>query len=80
MQILIRRYTRSGYGPRWFHMALAIGFAAMAAWAFVEQDWIVGAIALVMAPLTIAGARIMRRLSDAARASREAYAQQEEHR
>lgn len=60
MHILWKRYSRSGAAPPWFYVAMAIGFAALAAWAIVERDWLVMALALAMIGVTAVGARIMR--------------------
>jgi hypothetical protein len=70
MQFLWRRYARSGYAPPWFYLLAAIGFLALAIWGAVQNDWLIMAIAIVMIPVTIAGSRLMQRLSIAADASR----------
>jgi hypothetical protein len=81
VHLIARRYSRSGYAPAWFYAVLCIGFAAMAVWALAQRDWLVGAIAIAMVPVTIAGSRVLRRLSESARAERSATEQQEdEHR
>jgi len=80
MNLLWRRYSRSGYAPPWFYAALAFGFAAFAVWGAVQRDWTVAAIAAAMAPVTIGGAALMRRLGAAAEASRNAVdARRDEH-
>lgn len=78
MHLIARRYSRSGYAPTWFYGALCIGFAAMAVWALAQRDWLVGAIAIAMLPVTLAGSRMLRRLSESARAERSAMEQREE--
>jgi hypothetical protein len=80
MHLLVGRYNRSGYGPPWFYGAISGGFGAMAIWAFLRTDWIVGALALVMVPVTVAGSRLMRRLAEASRASSAAVESKGEHR
>ena len=70
MHLLWKRYTRSGLAPPWFYAAMAAAFLALAVWGGLRADWTVMAIALLMAPVTLAGARLMRRLSAAAEASR----------
>ena len=80
MQFIWRRYSRSGYAPPLFYIAVAIGFCALGAWAIVESEWVVAAIAIVMAPATIAGSRVMRRLNEAETASRAELAAAERER
>jgi hypothetical protein len=80
MNLLLRRYTRSGYAPPWFYAAATIGFAAMAVWAIAQADWIVAAIATAMIPATFFGARVMRQLRDSAAASRREVAEMERRR
>src|SRR3954467_10917540 len=63
MNLLFRRYTRSGYAPPWFYAIAVVAFAGLAVWALVQMDWIVAALGLAMVPVTIAGARVMRRLT-----------------
>ena len=70
MFFLWRRYSRAGYAPPAFYIAVAIGFLALAVWALTQQDWLVAAIALAMIAVTAGGARIMRRLSVASSESR----------
>jgi hypothetical protein len=72
MNLLWRRYTRSGYAPPWFYALMAIGFIALAGWAAVQRDWLVMALAVVMLGITVAGSRIMRRMSEAKAASQRA--------
>ena len=69
MNLLFRRYTRSGYAPLWFYALMALGFGALAVWAAVQRDWLVMALAVVMLGVTIAGSRIMRRMSEGKGAS-----------
>jgi hypothetical protein len=80
VNLLFRRYMRSGYAPPWFYIAAVIGFAAMAIWGVVQADWIVAAIAVAMIPATFAGARIMRQLRESAAASRREVAELERQR
>ncbi len=79
MQFLWQRYARSGYAPWWFYAAIGMGFAALGAWAAVRGDWVVLAAALIMVPVTVAGARVMRRLHEAAEASRERVESGKDH-
>jgi hypothetical protein len=72
MHLLWKRYSRSGYAPPWFYIAVGAGFAALAVWALVQRDWLVAAIALAMIAVTVGGSRIMRRLGEASAASRRA--------
>jgi hypothetical protein len=59
----MRRYSRSGVAPLWFYAGMAIAFGGLAVWAAVERDWLALALALVMAPIALAGSQIMRRVS-----------------
>jgi uncharacterized membrane protein len=61
MHLLMRRYHRSGAAPAWFYGAAAAGFGALFVWAVVAGDWLVAVVALLMAPLTLIGARFLRR-------------------
>lgn len=70
MHLLWKRYTRSGFAPPWFYTAMSAAFLALAVWGGLRADWTVMALALALAPATLAGARLMRRLSAAAEASR----------
>jgi hypothetical protein len=64
MSMIWRRYVKStGYARPWFYVALALGFAVLAAWAIIERDWIVGAIAVVMVVLATIAAPISRRMA-----------------
>jgi len=69
MMMLWRRYSKSGYAPGWFYLAIGAGFAAFAVWALVRGDWLVAAIAAAMVAVTAAGSRVMRHLQDAQAAS-----------
>ena len=79
MYFLWKRYGRSGYAPPAFYVLIAIGFGALAIWAITQRDWLVAVIALAMIAVTAVGARIMRRLSIGATASRDEL-QRQEHR
>ncbi len=70
MHLIWKRYTRSGYAPALLYVAIAIAFGALAAWAATERDWLVMAIAAVMVAVTLAGSKVMHRLSEASLASR----------
>lgn len=74
MQFVWRRYARSGYAPPLFYYVAAAAFIGLAAWAGIQGDWTVMALAIVMAPVTYAGSRVMRRLRDAERTSRDEIA------
>ncbi len=78
MHLLVRRYNRSGYAASWFYAAIGVGFGALAILALAHQDWLAASAAIAMVPITIAGARLMRRLKGAARASRAALASKEQ--
>lgn len=69
MHLLVGRYARSGYAPAWFLRALAVAFAAAAAWAVVRADWLVFALASVMVGVTLIAAPVARRLSRGLQAS-----------
>ena len=62
MSFLLRRSSRSGTAPPWFYVAMAIGFAGLAAWGVVQGDWVVAGIAVAMVVVVAAGAAVMRRL------------------
>jgi hypothetical protein len=79
MHLLWRRYSRSGYAPAWFYALMAAGFIALVVWAAVARDWLVAAVAAAMIIATIAGARVMRRLGDAADASTRLHATKDSH-
>jgi hypothetical protein len=70
MQFVWRRYARSGYAPSLFYYAIAIGFIGLAVWAAARGDWVVMVLAILMAPATYAGSRVMRRLNEAQEISR----------
>ena len=72
MHLLIGRYSRSGYPSIWFIRALALAFVALTVWAVVRGDWLVFALALVMAVVTIIALPVARRLSKGLRASQAA--------
>jgi hypothetical protein len=75
MHLLWRRYSRSGYAPPWFYIAMAVAFVALAAWAIAARDWTVAAVAGAMVVVVIAGRAFMQRLSIAHDASmRDAHA------
>jgi len=78
VHLLWKRYSRSGYAAPWFYALMALAFAGLIALAIVMQDWLVAAVALTMVPVTAAGSRMMRRLNEAERESREARRAQEE--
>ena len=69
MHLLWKRYSRSGYASAWFLRALAVAFVALAVWAGVRGEWLVLALALVMAPIALAAVPVTRRLSEGLRAS-----------
>ena len=69
MHLLWKRYSRSGYASAWFLRALAVSFVALAVWAGVRGDWLVLALGLVMAPVTLAAIPLTRRLGEGLRAS-----------
>jgi hypothetical protein len=71
MHLLWKRYSRAGYAPPWFYVLMMLGFIALAAWGAARMDWVVMGVALVMIPVTVAGSRVMKRLSTAADASRQ---------
>ncbi|MBI5288681.1 MAG: hypothetical protein HY873_06880 [Chloroflexi bacterium] len=62
MQFVWRRYAKSGYGPPWFSMVMAIAFAGLTVWAIVARDWLTAGIAAVMVIVAAAGVPLMRRL------------------
>ncbi len=72
MHLIWRRYSRSGYAPPVFYIVMALGFVALAIFSGVRGSWMIMAIALVMASVTLAGSRVMRRLTDADGAARTA--------
>jgi uncharacterized membrane protein len=64
MSMIWRRYAKSTrYARSRFYIVLAIGFAALAGWAVVERDWLVGVIAAVMVVLAAITGLFARRLS-----------------
>ncbi len=77
MNLLWRRYLRSGYAPSWFYVLVGVGFVAIAVWAVTQRDWIVMALALAMIPVTIGGGRVMGQLNASAAESRRVLREQE---
>jgi hypothetical protein len=69
MHLLWKRYSRSGYASAWFLRALAVTFVALAVWGGVRGDWLVLALGLVMAPITLAAIPLTRRLAEGLQAS-----------
>jgi hypothetical protein len=69
MHLLWGRYSRSGYASAWFLRALAVAFVALAVWGGVRGDWLVLALGLVMAPITLAAIPLTRRLAEGLQAS-----------
>ena len=69
MHLLWRRYSRSGYASAWFLRALAVAFVALGVWGGVRGDWLVLALGLVMAPITLVAVALARRLSEGLQAS-----------
>ncbi len=63
MHLLWRRHARSGSAPPWFHWLLGAGFAALAIFALVRQEWLVAALALAMIGVTAGGSIMMRRIA-----------------
>lgn len=70
MHLIWRRYSRSGYAPPAFYIVMAIGFIALAIFSGMRGSWLIAVIAMVMAVVTLAGSRVMRRLTDADGAAR----------
>lgn len=70
MHLLWRRYARAGYAPTWFYGAVAGAFAGLIVWAIVEGNWLVAALAAAMVIVTLAGARLMRRMGSSLAESR----------
>jgi uncharacterized membrane protein len=69
MFFMRRRYSRSGYAPPLFYVALALGFSALLVWALVRGDWLVALLAAAMIAVTAVGGRFMRRFASASRES-----------
>ncbi len=65
MHLIWRRYSRSGYAPPAFYIVMALGFIALAIFSGMRGSWLIMAIAIIMAGVTLAGSRVMRRLVDA---------------
>ena len=78
MHLIWRRYSRSGYAPPAFYIVMALGFIALAVFSGMRGGWLITAVALVMAGVTLAGSRVMRRLADAD-ASKRAPAEEEDN-
>jgi hypothetical protein len=66
MHLLFRRYTRSGYAPKWFYFLGGVLFAGLAVWAAFEGEWLLAVAGGVMSMVAISGSQVMRRLSMAA--------------
>lgn len=77
MHLIWRRYSRSGYAPPAFYFVMVLGFIALAIFSGVRGQWLIMAVALAMAGVTLAGSRVMRRLADAD-ASKRARAEEED--
>lgn len=75
MHLLWKRYSRSGGAPPWFYGGVAGAFAALIVWAVVEGNWLVAGLAAVMVFVTIAGARLMRRMNASLAESRRRFEQ-----
>ena len=54
MHLIWRRYSRSGYAPPLFYFGMAAGFIALAAFSSMRGSWLIAAIAIVMAGVTLA--------------------------
>jgi hypothetical protein len=80
MRLLMQRYNRSGYAAPWFLYAAAAGFVALAIWAAIRGDWLVTALAIVMAAVVVALVPVTRRLTSAMRASQQEINAQKEGR
>lgn len=65
MHLLWRRYARSGYAPAWFYALIGSAFVSLVAWALLERDWLIAAIAGVMVLVTVVGGVAMGRMRDA---------------
>ena len=65
MHFIWRRYARSGYAPPWYYALFAAGFVALAGWAVATGDWLIAAIAVVMALVAVAATRFTPRLRTA---------------
>jgi hypothetical protein len=62
MQMLYRRYTRSGRAGSWFYALIGSGFVSLAVIAGVRGEWLAMAIAIVMVAVTLAASRLLRRV------------------
>jgi hypothetical protein len=78
MHLLWKRFTHGGYAPPILYWALCAGFAGFAIWGALRGDWLVATIAILMAPATLASARVLRTLAAAAEES--ARTKQGDHR
>ena len=65
MHLPWRRYARSGSAPPWFHWLLGAGFAALAIFAVVRQEWLIAVLAIAMIGVTAGGTVMMRRMTGA---------------
>ena len=70
MSLILRRYARTtGYARAWFYLAIALGFAGLAAWAIVQRDWLVAIFATTMIAVALVLVPLSRRLTEALAAS-----------
>jgi hypothetical protein len=60
MHLLYRRYTRSGRASAWFYALVGSAFVSLAVIAGVRGEWLVMAIAIVMAVVTAIGGQFIR--------------------
>ena len=73
MSLMLRRYAKStGYAQPWLYALFAAGFAALAVWAGVQQQWFVLVVAVAMLAISVAAVPITRRLARGLAASNEA--------
>jgi uncharacterized membrane protein len=79
VHLIWRRYSRSGYAPPAFYIVMALGFMALAIFSGMRGNWLITAIAVVMAGVTLAGSRVMRRLSDADASKRRRAEEDDDH-
>lgn len=64
MSLMLRRYAKStGYARPWLYALFAVGFAALAVWAAIEQQWLVLVVAVVMSVVSIVAVPVTRRLA-----------------
>ena len=71
MQFVWRRYAKSGYGPPWFSVVMAIAFAGLTVSAIVARDWLTAGIAAAMVVVAAAGVPLIRRLRKGLEAAEE---------